>query len=127
MTTLDRLGWAAGLAFSAYGYRIGIRVSNGEVLEQVLERLPPRWKATATPEVESLYSFVVGGAGDRPNVRHFHVLYRGSERLVRTSELDEALAVLQGDLQLHLAEAARGRLFVHAGVVGWQGRAIVLP
>jgi hypothetical protein len=127
MTKLDRLGWAAGLAFNAYGCRIGIRVSDGAVLEQVLERLPPGWKPAATPEVESLYSFVVDGAGGRAHVRRFHLVYRGIERLVRTSELDDALAVLQENLQLQVAEGARGRLFVHAGVVGWRGRAIVLP
>jgi hypothetical protein len=30
-------------------------------------------------------------------------------------------------LQLVVAEQARGRVFVHAGVVGWRGRAIVIP
>ena len=28
---------------------------------------------------------------------------------------------------MHLAERARNRIFIHAGVVGWQGRAIVIP
>jgi len=34
---------------------------------------------------------------------------------------------LESDLQRYVAEAAPRRLFVHAGVVGWRGRAIVLP
>jgi hypothetical protein len=33
----------------------------------------------------------------------------------------------EADLQLCVAEAARRRVFVHAGVVGWKGRAVVLP
>ena len=41
--------------------------------------------------------------------------------------LDLILDTLESDLQLHVAEQARRRLFVHAGVVGWKGRAIVIP
>jgi hypothetical protein len=39
----------------------------------------------------------------------------------------EALGALESDLDLWIAEYARGRVFVHAGVVGWHGRAIVIP
>jgi len=31
------------------------------------------------------------------------------------------------DLQLYVAEMAPRRLFVHAGVVGWRGQAIIIP
>ena len=34
---------------------------------------------------------------------------------------------LERDLSLYIAEAARRRLFVHAGVVVWNGKAIVIP
>jgi hypothetical protein len=33
----------------------------------------------------------------------------------------------ESDLQLHVAERAPRHVFVHAGVVGWRGRAILLP
>ena len=39
----------------------------------------------------------------------------------------EAVAVADARLRLHLAEHARGRVFIHAGVVGFRGRAIVVP
>jgi hypothetical protein len=35
MEKIDRLGWAAGLAFTAYGVRVGIRVSETDVLKRV--------------------------------------------------------------------------------------------
>jgi hypothetical protein len=57
----------------------------------------------------------------------FNVLYAGAVRLIRTMELQELLEALESDLQLYVAEMARRRVFVHAGVVGWEGRAIVLP
>jgi hypothetical protein len=75
--------------------------------------------------VDCLYSLVVGSS--RAKVRRFNLLYRGAERLARTHDLDEVYATLESDLKLHVAAAARARVFVHAGVVGWQGRAIVLP
>ncbi|HEX8149747.1 MAG TPA: hypothetical protein VF591_21385 [Pyrinomonadaceae bacterium] len=33
----------------------------------------------------------------------------------------------ESDLQLYVAERAPRRVFVHAGVVGWKGRAVVIP
>jgi hypothetical protein len=42
-------------------------------------------------------------------------------------DLEGVFEALETDLRLHIAEQARRRLFVHAGVVGWRGRAIVIP
>jgi hypothetical protein len=42
-------------------------------------------------------------------------------------ELDQVFEILESDLQLGIAELAPRRIFVHAGVVGWRGRAIVIP
>ena len=42
-------------------------------------------------------------------------------------DLDKTLEALESELRLNVAAAARRRVFVHAGVVAWRGRAIVLP
>jgi hypothetical protein len=55
------------------------------------------------------------------------VLYGNAGLLARTRELDEALDTFAADVQLHVAERALHHVFVHAGVVGWRGRAIVVP
>jgi len=127
MEKLDRLGWAAGIGFIAYGRRVGIRVSDGEVVERLLDRLPPIRRPLALPVVDRLYSLRVGGQEPRSSVRRFHLLYGNATMLVRCMDFDEALDHLESDLQLYVARAARRRLFVHAGVVGWGGRAIVMP
>lgn len=127
MAKIDRLGWAAGIGFVAYGVRIGIRVNKPEVLERLADLLPPEWKPLRSPYVDRLYSVRVGGAGPRPNVRRFHLLYAGSARLARTMDLDQVWERLEHDVQLYVAEAARRRVFVHAGVVGWRRKAIVIP
>ena len=60
-------------------------------------------------------------------MRRLHLLYADARRLVRTTERHEALAVLESHLTQAVAEMAPRRLFVHAGVVGWNGQAILVP
>ncbi len=127
MDKIDRLGWAGGLAFTTYGLRIGVRTNTPAVLDQLPAVLPPGWQPDEAPEVDRLYSLVVGGAGPRPSVRRYYVLYADAGRLGRSMDLDEVLSSLERDLRIYVAERERRRVFVHAGVVGWQGRAIVIP
>jgi hypothetical protein len=125
MKTLDRLGWAEGLSFGAYGVRVGVRTDRAEILPDLLARLPPGWRRLASPRVDRLYSVIAGG-GDGC-LRRLSLVYEGSHRIGRSRELPEALDALESALRLHVAEHARGRVFLHAAVVGWRGRAILLP
>lgn len=127
MERVDRLGWAAGIAFTAYGVSVGVRVSDADVLERVRALLPPGWKPARKSTVRRLYSLIVGGPTSRPGVRRFNILYSDATRLLRTHDLEEALRQLEFDLELYIADRAPRRTFVHAGVVGWNGQAIVIP
>ncbi len=127
MQKIDRLVWAAGLSFVSYGVRVGIRTNKPEALEQVLDCLPPVWKPASSPIVGHLYSLIVGDTPTRHNVRLYNILYGGPARLARTFDRDELFGALESDLALNIAYAARRRVFVHAGVVGWRGQAIVIP
>jgi hypothetical protein len=97
------------------------------VLGRVIPRLPPGWTRKRSPFVRHLYSLLVGGPSRARGVRRFHLLYGGGARLARSLVLDEVLDVFESDLKLRVAAEARRRLFVHAGVVGWRGRAILMP
>ena len=127
MEKIDRLGWAAGINFLAYGLRIGIRANKSEVLKRSLDYLPPKWKPASSPVVDYLYSVIGGGSEGQSKVRHYNLLYAGPFRLARVMDLDKLFEILESDLQLNIAERARSRLFVHAGVVGWKSRAIIVP
>jgi hypothetical protein len=127
MAKLDRLGWADGIAFRSHTARLGIRINSRDVIDRVSDRLPPGWRRSTQSRVDILYSLVVGSNGDDARVRRFNLLYVGSGRIARTMELTEALTVLESDLHMRVSLFARNRLFVHAGVVGWRGRAIVIP
>lgn len=124
MAKLDRLGWAAGITFTAYGVRAGVRVSDRAALDAVAGRLPPGWKRSAAPSVGRLYSLISGGDG---RFRRFHLLYAGAKLLARTLDAEAVFGRLESDLQLYVAERSPRRVFVHAGVVGWRGRAVVIP
>ena len=127
MKKIDRLGWAAGLPFVSYGLRIGIRVSSPEIMDRIEGVLPPHTKPARGPRVGRLYSLIVSGTKVGSNIRRFNILYADAVQLVRTKDTDQVLEALERDLELYVAERARRRVFVHAGVVGWRGRAIVIP
>ena len=133
MEKVNRLGWADGISFTTYGLRIGVRTNAPAALEQLAAVLPPGWQPSRSPEVERVYSLLVGGPAQQAqqaqqaNVRRYNLLYADAGRLARSMDLDDVLARLEGDLRIYIAERARQRLFVHAGVVGWRGRAILIP
>ena len=77
--------------------------------------------------MQRLYSLVVAEGRQRAGVRRMHVLYADSLRIARDTDLDQVLAALETDLHRYIAEASPHLTFLHAGVVGWQGRAILLP
>lgn len=127
MRKLDRLGWAAGMTVQAYGVRIGLRTNQPEALERLTEILPPGWKAARGQTVERIFSLFVGGPGPRPGQRKFHLAYSDFDRIARSHELSDVIETLASELQLYVAEYAKRRVFIHAGVVGWRGQAIVIP
>jgi hypothetical protein len=98
------------------------------VLERLAEFLPPGTTAAPTGIVERLYSIRTGAAVvERRGLRRFNLLYADHVRIARAFDLEELLERFESDLQLFVAEAARRRVFVHAGVVGWKGRAVLVP
>lgn len=127
MAKLDRLGWAAGKSFSSFGVRFGVRANDDSILETLDELLPPSTKEASAPVVDHLYSLIGGRAKPGSKVRPLSLAYWNLERIARTRSVDDMLEAFASHLQLTVAEYAPRRVFVHAGVVGWKGKAIVLP
>src|SRR5437667_6532780 len=100
MAKIDRLGWAAGISFRAYGVRVGVRVNDKEALNQVVDHLPPGWEPASSPVVERLYSFKVGGEHARANLRRFSLLYANDARVGRSLDLAHMMKLFESDLQL---------------------------
>ena len=126
MDAIDRLGWADGFSFLSYGRRIGVRVSDPNMLDRLKERLPDGWRPSKRDRVERLYSVITGGQA-HAGTRHFHLLYGDWERIERSRDLAPVLNAFETSVRMFVAEFARRRVFFHAGVVGWRGHAVLLP
>jgi hypothetical protein len=97
------------------------------VLEPLLARLPPEWKPASSPVVDRMYSYVAGGQAPGSRVRRFHILYIDHARVTRDRAIDPCLDALEVDARHTVAAMSKQRVFIHAGVVGWGGGAIVIP
>src|SRR6266568_8531038 len=127
MVKIDRLGWADGMSFSAYGVRVGVRVNEPVILRDVISRLPPGSKPASFQVVDHLYSIIFGEAKTDSRVRRLSLAYWNLLRIGRSRKFADVLDTFESHLQLTIAERARRRVFVHAGVVGWKDRAILIP
>lgn len=127
MKEVDGLGWAVGFSLKSYGVRIGIRSNDPGALASACRHLPSEWESLASPLVDRVYSILIGSKDSRANGRRLNLLYGDDVRLARSADLDGVFETLESDLRLFVAELATHRVFVHAGVVGWKGQAIVIP
>lgn len=128
MAKVDRLGWTAGLAFTAYGASVGIRTNDPVALEQIYDYMPPEWESTTEPIVDNLFSIRVAPPAKSKGRRNYNLLYSEATLVKRTLDLEPIYEPLENLLRLTVAfRANQDYLFVHAGVVGWQGKAIVIP
>ncbi|MDX6444346.1 MAG: hypothetical protein QOH71_1420 [Blastocatellia bacterium] len=127
MDKIDRLGWVDGMSFTSYGVRVGVRVNDSAIIEEMIARLPPGSKPAPFKLVDHLYSII----GSRPQpgskVRRLSLGYWNLLRFARAREFDRVLDAFESHVQLTVAEYAPRRIFVHAGVVGWKDRAILIP
>jgi hypothetical protein len=105
--------------FEAYGVTGVVTTSGPELLDNVRTLLPPGWRQVsggepketiALDEADGAYTVTVG---DAP--------------VTRTEDLDVALGVLDAQVRAFVSLQAPDRIFIHAGVVAHEGRAIVIP
>lgn len=118
---------AALVSLAPFG--VPLRIRGPEELRAELEALLPpgatAFDATFPPHTAALpvpgRSYTVKAAGD--GVR---VAVAGG-RLEPDPEVPDALRALAADAQIHVAAHAPRAVFVHAGVVAWEGEALLLP
>lgn len=120
----NRPAWVEGPSIVSHGVRFRFRVTRRGILDLLTDRLPFGWKATAPRSTDRLYSVDIPSS---KRARRFSVLHGDEVELARTRDPGDLLDVLEADLRHQVAEHAPRRVFVHAGVVGFRGRAIVIP
>jgi hypothetical protein len=124
MAELDRHQWAGGMAVVSHGVRFGLRVDDPTLLARLPPYLPPRWRRTSSAVIDHLYSLETRRDGKKSGA---YRLYAGSDVAVQAADLEIVLDDLRRRFDFQIATAAPSRVFVHAGVVEWRGRAIVIP
>src|SRR4051812_15498788 len=118
--------------FVAYGVRIGLRTDSRALLDTLQHdpgrmHLPFGWHAVDDRDLDVpvaiRYELRSASSGASPS---YH-LYAGTSLVAEVRGLTDAGLALAAHAEPFVAERAPDHLFVHAGVVGWEGRAIVMP
>lgn len=119
--------------FMAYGVRIGLQVDCRRLLDTFVQNpegahLPFGWRAVADHEPDAPVSLQYGllTSGVRAGGLSYR-LYAGDNLVAETHRLTDISSALSAHAEPFVAERAPDHLFVHAGVVGWEGRAVVMP
>lgn len=104
------------LAFESFGLCAEIVSDDLLLLERLAAALPPGWVA----------------ADEAPAAARFGLMRDGSmiiagERAARAADAGAGVDALESAIRLHIALHAPAFVFIHAGVVGIGGRAIVIP
>ncbi len=124
-----RFHWPYGSCYEAHGVRWGVRANDPRVLASLPTILPPGAQLTSSQSVDLAFSLQVM-TKDGFISRKWAALGRVDGeccQVVRHPDLARALTALESAMRQGVATLAPHRVFVHAGVVGWRGRAILLP
>jgi hypothetical protein len=118
--------WVEGMAFEAYGVRVGVRLDEPTLLPDFLDRVPYGARVIGEPEpaVDHLFSFQLHGPDGHP------VVYRNESEWVTSSheeDLPGLIGMVAVGMKAFVTENAPDHVFAHAGVVAWHGRAILIP
>lgn len=117
---------------ASHGARLGVCADDPHALDDLERRLPfgsrievPGCSVGVPPDLDAVFTLCAGesGAGASAALR----LFLDSELLQSSHDLDDLRERLESELHFSVASHARNVLFVHAGVVGWRGRAILVP
>lgn len=124
---LNKLTWVDGFAFTSYGVTLGVRVNDPALIPVLRGRLPRDAEPSDAEVVERYFSVILGGQKPGSRTRAFNMLYLDHSQAARSHALGDVLDAFESWSRLSVAEFAPTRVFVHAGVVGWKGRAILIP
>lgn len=109
----------------SYGVKTGIFSNEKSFFEEMLERipraLPNGFNSIKTGETDHQIFVKVNKNSTK------YKLLRNEEKLVESASRETALDSFESYLRLTVAEFASKHIFVHAGVIAWKGKAIILP
>ena len=120
MTTERGHGDMKDIAFESHGVRIRVTSDRPEVEERIDDLLPP--DARPCPIEDAAESF-----GLISDVNGGYTYTRGGSPVSSNVDLEFGLMLIETQIRIYLGQEAPGRIFVHAGVVAIEDRAVILP
>jgi hypothetical protein len=108
------------MTFKAFGVGVQVTLGDEDLATRVLEILPPGRSPCKREQT-------TGHFGLRASNADAYKLTMEAAPLVENATLDVALGMLDAQIRMFIAANAPDRIFVHAGVVACDGRAVVLP
>lgn len=113
------------LAIESFGVKLKVFCARPEILHEVEERigriLPKQLYKMISPR-SATHSFSI-----RQNRNYKFVLYKGKQKIEYGNEKDIFLKFFESLFRITIAEFAVDKVFIHAGVVAWKGKAIIIP
>ena len=111
---------AQDICFESFG--VGVRVISDapEIRERIPALLPPGAAPCPPSAASESFGVLVDGEGT-------YRFERGESPVTKGIDFDFAVMLLEGQLRIYVGLNAPNRIFVHAGVVAYNGQAIVLP
>ncbi len=123
---LNRQKWEAQLNFEAYGTRIGVRSNTIDTithLEKILPNiLPTGWNKIMESSADFVFSIIVKKRKSKKNV-----FYKNGELIMENFSPKYIWDAVDSHIRMTVGEYSKNYIFIHAGVVGWEGKAIVIP
>jgi hypothetical protein len=112
-------------SFSCFGVQICIESNRVEILEKLKKRMndifPVKWEEIENGNVTHQFKIFRNPRTGKISV------YKNEETVCEELEWSKALDAFISKLRLTVAEFAKQRIFLHAGVVGWRKKAIIIP
>jgi hypothetical protein len=120
-----RRPWQALECVKAYGAGVVVRTNRAAAMPALLARLPFGSRQMADGEAShprSVFSIVFSPNGDGTSV-----LSRNGRRVALCRSEEQLLDLFESQVALNVARSATECIFLHCGVVGWRGKAILIP
>ncbi len=112
------------LSFESFGVRIGVRANQDEIISEIARRLenllPNGIERIQYKNIEHYFWI-------RKNDEAEYFMYLNRHKLTSGFIRENFFNYLESQIRLTVAEYAKDRVFIHAGVIGWKGKAIIIP
>lgn len=112
------------ISFQSFGVKIGVRADSIDLVSEIKNELskinPNGFEIIDGSQVEHLFEI------KWKKNKGLEIIKDGELLTIWESEVSPLL-YLQSQIRLTVAEYAESKVFLHAGAVGWKGRAILIP